>query len=242
MENDLLNLEVVTKDFNDSAICLIGESYWFSKAKKKNITNEFLKNVNEIIQKMLNGENQKLKEKFGKIIGKKAKKWTIQYDERFIDIFIEILGFGYLASQGYKPSFFETPDLLGYKDGQKVVVMECKNFLMSQCERDYLQSTIESTDNITARKVEEILTLSEFKNPFYRKFIEKIDEAQKQVSQITETVSKRIIFINFSFDAEATLQKQQIKENLLKPEAERLNSCDITLICFENYDLNQILI
>ena len=235
-------LESITKNFANFAIKHIGETFWLARAKQRQVAAKYLEKLETIIVRMSNQERIKLKDKFDRIIPKQAGGWIYRYDDRFLDLVIEILGFGYLIKKKYDPSFTTTPDIVGYKKGIKVAAMECKNFWMSQCERDYLRSTMESVDNIKGRRVDATLTLPEFRNPFYRKLISVIDKATSHLSQLNENVKERIIFINFSFDVGAGLQREKIINDILKPEANRLRSCGITCIWFENYSLERILV
>ncbi len=201
-----------------------------------------MKRLETVVLRMPEQDKDKLKTKFSNMIPISATAWSQEYDDRFLDVCVEILGFEYLINLRYQPSFCETPDILAYTDSREIVAMECKNFWMSRDEREYLESTIGSPENIRVREVDQGLSRSHLENPFYRKLIAVIEKAKSQLNAADENIQKRIMFINFSLDVSAILTKEKIKDSILKPQARNLENDGITPLWFENYDPNNTLV
>ncbi len=239
------NLQSVTHDFESRAQALNDCEYWLALAKTSTHpwNKTFLARLDNIIGKMPPHEKQELTVKFNKLIPKNAKSWKEEYDKRFLDILIEILGWDWLSNKyhGSIVKFRNRPDLQVVNDGGEVVAaLECKHFWMSGEEEQYLESTRRSLENVRAREVDQRLILGDpSQNPFLWKLMCVLCKAEEQLSVIGLRDNK-FIFINFDLDTSSRLQLEDTKALL-----ERLNAVlrnrGIEFIAFQDYDVNKSL-
>lgn len=239
------DLQSATNGFESRAQALNRNEYWLARAKAKQDSwyQGFLKRLDNIIGKMPADEKQGLTKKFNNIIPRNATNWNGQYDERCLDIFIEILGWGWLSDkyQGLAVKFRDTPDLEALNDsGRVVAAMECKNFWMSKKENEYLQSTMKSLENIKAREVDQRLVLNDpSENPFLWKLMCILCKAEEQLNR-SGPQDKKFIFVNFSLDTSSRLQIEDTKA-LIRRLATVLQRRDIDFIAFQDLEVNQTL-
>lgn len=240
------NLHSATAGFEDRAKALNDDKYWLAlaEAKKNQWRQAFLTRLDNTIGKMPLDENREVNQKFNRIIPARAKCWKEQYDEGFLDILIEILGWGWL-SERYSSSvinFRNTPDLEVLDDqGSIVAAMECKNFLESKRERDYHKSIRGNLKNIEAREVDQRLISNDpAENPFLWKLMCVLCKAEEQLN-MSGLQDNKFVFINFDFDDSSLVQIDGTKV-LLGRLANVLKGRGVEFVAFQGYDVGNSLV
>lgn len=221
------HFDSVTEKFCKIADNLNPEKYWYALAKISIRSHPYLLRAERIIGAMPEEEKIKLAEKFQNIV-KKASSWKKTFDRQFLDILVEIYGFGYLLELGKIPRFSVTPDIIADNGN---IGMECKNIWMSDIEQEYLNSTIKSSQYIEARDVEEVLIFPNISNPFYNKVKDTLDIAEAQI----KNCKHKIIYVNISLDSSALLQREDIIKNILNRETEDRKIRGIEVIWTDHY-------
>ncbi len=233
--------EAIADDYLKKASILTNQESWLERLKKArpNIHEpavEFLSKIEKIVKIMPEEDENILRKKF-KDITNSATEWKPGYHDRFFELLIEILGYGFLKEKHYQPSIITTPDLEATKNNE-TVIMECKSIGRSEEEREYLSFVRESPSNMRARDVEYGSTLEADNNPYQKKIKSTIKTAKDQLGAYPKEVSKRFMFIHFSIDsALVPIERDAVK--LIKLAAKDLKKSGIIPIWFRNYDTSQ---
>ena len=216
------NLEYIISVFCEKANKITHE-YWYKQIRKDWIC----KPAEEIIKQMPKKEQEKLKTKFGNIIPENQAEWKEEYDDQFLELMVEIFGFGYLVEKGFKPIFNNTPDLISTE-----ACMECKSIRYSLDEQKYLKLVYAEPHEPVAKALRTDLHLFNESNPLYSKLLDTISRAKKQCE--AQGRNKQYIYINMNFDTDAFVNKTKVVENLLNPL--KKNDDNFEIIFIENFD------
>lgn len=231
------NLQLVTSGFEEKARRIGSGQAWIFKAKssQRNEYRSLLTKLDRIVGGMPDIERDKLTKRFSDIIPVSAQQFKEEYDNQFLDALVEVLGWGWLHDKypSCKVQFSEPPDLVVQDDaGKAIAAMACKKIRISDEDRTYFEKHQAKTkpvkDSITSPDCTE--------NPFLGKVMDTLRKAEEQLGEV-ET-SDKFIFIDFSWDMSALIQKPQV-EDLTKRLAAGLQGRSIKLIAFEYYQVDK---
>lgn len=233
------NLQQVTSVFEGKARPIGGDRAWIFRAKtsQRNEYESLLTKLDRIVGGMPDIERDKLTTRFSDIIPVNAQQFREEYDNQFLDALVEVLGWGWLHGKypSCKVQFSEPPDLIVQDDaGNAIAGMACKKIRISDEDRTYFEKHQGKT-----RPVKDSITSPDCtENPFLGKVMDTLGKAEEQLGKV-ET-SDKFIFIDFSWDMSALIQKPQV-EDLTKRLAAGLQERSIKLIAFKNYQVDKPL-
>ncbi len=226
------NLQRVTSGFTDKAK-EISQQTWLSSTmdSPKNEAKKLLSKLENTIKTMPSSEIDKLYKKFTDIIPDDAQYYLDEYDEQFISVLVEILGWGWLKSyyNDYNPKFIGTPDLIVTDSSENpIAAMECKRIRESDEDRDYFKKHQGEVKDVNTS----IVSPDYGENPFLRKLTDTLCKAEKQLGKVK--AANNIIFMSYSWDVSAILQEAGVIA-LIKNCAPDLLKRGVYLIAFSAY-------
>jgi hypothetical protein len=230
-----VNFNQVTGSFEEKTKGIGSSDAWIFKAKKdqNNETKQLLKKLDNIVGKMPDSESAKLKTRFTEIIPDNALKYIREFDDQFLEVLVEVLGWGWLKERypRYTPQFTTTPDLLMKdKADQIIAAMECKKIRTSNEDRYYYENR-----QGTIKQVNDDLTC------FLKKLRDTLCRAEKQVNK--SNARQKFIFLDLSFDTEvwATDEQKGIVVCLIQKLAAELCQRGVALVSFEQFRVDKLI-
>ncbi|MGD0854539.1 MAG: hypothetical protein ABSA18_01885 [Dehalococcoidia bacterium] len=234
----------VTSGFEEKAKKLAcGSNAWIFKARKDrhNKTKQLLEKLDNIVGEMPDSERAILKTKFTKIVSDKNQKYIRKFDDQFLEVLVELLGWGWLKDRYpiYTPYFASAPDPdLLVKDGsdQVIAAMECKKKEHSKEEACWLQHHL---GEVITGTVEARLTSPDSnQNLLLRSLRCTLSEAVDQVNRIE--APEKFVFLDLSLDV--PFMSPELKRQLvclILGLALELCQKGILLVSFEQYQVDR---
>lgn len=236
------NLTKVTGVFEEKAKRIGGDKAWIFGAKSSQCSEvkSLLARLDSIVGGMPDEEKGKLTKRFTDIVPNGAGDYAREYDDQFLEVLVEILGWGWLKDRylRHTPWFtMGTPDLLLKNNlGQVIASMECKKIRTSEEDRKYYESQQDKP-----RQVRNNLTSYDYnKNPFLRKLSDTLCKAEKQINQSGAT--DRFIFLDLSFDTQFIFPDEKRRIIcLIRKLGFELCKKGIMLVSFEQYQVDKLI-
>lgn len=232
------NLNQVTSSFEERAKKLAcGSNAWIFKAKKDkhNETRQLLEKLDNIIGKMPASEGAILKTKFTKIISDKKQRYIRKFDDQFLEVLNELLGWGWLKDRypKYTPHFADAPDpdlLVKDESSQIIAAMECKKKEHSEEEAYWLKHPWQMKEGQGGVEASQ--------NPLLRILRCTLSEAEDQVNRTV--APDKFVFLDLSPDVPfmcPELERQLVCS--IRGLASELRQKGIQLISFNQYQVDR---
>lgn len=223
---------LLTSAFEDKANkCANSKNFWIFKGQHVD-GQPLLIELDSIAVNIPDIERIKIRRRFANIIPDNAEVYIREYDDQFLEVCVEILGWGWLKKRYpvYIPEFNypNSPDLLVKNDNNIIASMECKKIRTSNEDRDYYQN-----EQGTVKQVKNSLTSLDFEeNPLLRKLHDTLHKAEKQVN--LSNAPEKYIYLDLSLDTPLhyPVLKNPIFEKISQLDRE-LRDRGILLISFE---------
>ncbi|MEW6142426.1 MAG: hypothetical protein AB1597_04620 [Chloroflexota bacterium] len=246
LDNELtmtyFNLDQITSGFETRAKQIGGVNAWIFKAKTSishPVISSIMTRLDNIVTDMPVADREWLIRRFTMIIPENADSFKNEYNDKFLDALVEILGWGWLSEKHKQAviSFNQTtdqptPDLIARGHaGNLIAAMECKSIHTSNDFRKYIRRCCVKTE---AREVNtRFLDDDPAKNPLLSKVLKTLEEAEKQLSGTPAPL--KYVLMDFSFDISSALRRprQLSLIDIAKKKAEERGIILIPLINFE---------